>query len=274
MTAIQIFDRELAKERRDRAAPAFASYRFLHDWAEKDLVERLNLVRRDFPKSVILGDRCSDDFKNKIAKQKNISDLSSVTDSAEIIPLEETSADMILSIHDLHTVNDLPGLLIQIRRSLRADGLFLASLPGGETLHELRTCLMDAELEISGGASPRVSPFIDKQQAGALLQRAGFSLPVVDSDILTVEYRDIFHLMQDIKGMGESNVIRDRRKTFTPRSMFLRAAEIYAQRHQTTAGKITASFEIISLIGWAPHASQQQALKRGSGQVNLAEILS
>ena len=191
----------------------------------------------------------------------------------ETLSTPEASQDLAVSILDLHTINDLPGLLIQIRRALKPDGLFLGCLFGGETLHELRSVLLEAELQTLGGASPRVAPLIDKPQMGGLLQRAGFSLPVIDSEILTVSYRDIFHLMADLRGMGEQNALHDRRKTFTPSSVFATANALYAEKFSDTIGRIGASFEIIFVIGWAPHESQQTPLKRGSGQISLADVL-
>lgn len=273
MSVIAIFNRKHVRQNRNRAVKSFAEYRFLHDWAERDILERLSIIRRDFPAVAILNDRSSPSFRDTLVAQKNVTTLLSLIDQDEYIPQEDSSLDLVISILDLHTINDLPGVLAQIRKALKPDGLFIAAMPGGETLYELRAALMEAELASTSGASPRVSPFADKQQMGGLLQRAGFNLPVVDSDIIRVSYRDIFHLMGDLKGMGEANSIADRTKSFTSRTLFMQAGEIYARQFSEPDGKITASFEIISLIGWAPHASQQQPQRRGSATARLAAVL-
>ena len=173
----------------------------------------------------------------------------------------------------LHWVNDLPGSLLQIRHILKPDGLLLAAMWGGETLKELRAALLQAEIETVSGASPRVSPFTDVRDAGGLLQRAGLGLPVVDSDILTVTYPDMFALIRDLRAMGETNAVKDRRHNFTARATLLRAAAIYRERHGDADGRIPASFQLLTLTGWAPHDSQQKPLKPGSGKVSLIDAL-
>lgn len=281
-----VFNRANLRRHQIRSAAEFARFRFLHDWCEKEISDSLTIIRRAFPQTAIIGDRTSPAFRAALAQAKGAAHIVSVLPhqglaqdqqtvllgDSEILPLAPHSMDMIVSIMDLHKINDLPGTLVQIRQALKPDGLFIACMAGGETLHELRQSLMDAELEVRGGASPRVFPFADKQQMGALLQRAGFSLPVVDSDVVRVTYRDLFHLMEDLRGMGESNIIMAQSKTMTPRRLFLRAAELYRQRYAQGDG-IDASFEIISLIGWAPHASQPKALRPGSAQARLADAL-
>jgi SAM-dependent methyltransferase len=191
----------------------------------------------------------------------------------EFMPFADDSFDLITSTLNLHSVNDLPGALLQIKKSLKSDGLFLASLFGGETLFELRECLAAAEIELKGGISPRVFPFADKQQLGALLQRAGFNLPVVDSEIITVTYENIFGLLKDLRGMGERNIIRDRHRQNPGKALYMRAAEIYAQKYSEPDGRIRASFEIIFLLGWSPHESQQKPLRPGSATKRLSEAL-
>jgi NADH dehydrogenase [ubiquinone] 1 alpha subcomplex assembly factor 5 len=273
MPSVALFNRDHVRHNRMRASASFPDFRFLHDWAEQDILERLSIIRRNFPAAAILNSRASQSFQDALSENKNVTNLITLSDQNEFILQDPSSLDLIISILDLHTINDLPGLLVQIRQILKPDGLFMAAMPGGETLYELRSSLIEADLAHSSGASPRVFPFADKQQMGGLLQRAGFSLPVVDSDILRVAYRDIFHLMQDLKGMGETNAISDRRKTLTSRTLFEKAAEIYSSNFTDKDGKITASFEIISLIGWAPHASQQQPQRRGSATARLAAVL-
>lgn len=285
-TALSVFNRANLRRHQVRSAPGFERFRFLHDWCEKEIMDRLAIIRRDFAQTAIISDRTLPAFRARLTETKGTQNIISLLphlalkqdqqnillSDSEILSLAPQSMDMIISIMDLHKINDLPGALVQIRQALKPDGLFIACMAGGETLHELRQAMMAAELEVRGGASPRVFPFADKQQMGALLQRAGFALPVVDSDILRVTYRDLFHLMGDLRGMGESNIIAAQSKTFTPKRFFLRAAELY-QQHHAHGDDIEASFEIISLIGWAPHASQPKALRPGSAQARLADAL-
>ena len=173
----------------------------------------------------------------------------------------------------LQFVNDLPGTLIQIRRALRPDGLFLAAMLGGDTLTELRQAFAQAEAEIEGGISPRVAPFVDIRDAGALLQRAGFALPVTDVDRLTVRYRSAFALMHDLRRMGATNPLIERRRAPLRRATLMRMAQVYAERFADPDGRLRATFEIVFLSGWAPHASQQQPLRPGSAQARLADAL-
>lgn len=192
----------------------------------------------------------------------------------EFLPFANESFDLVLGTLNLHTVNDLPGALLQIRKSLKPDGLFLASMLGGETLYELRQVMTQAEMNTRGGISPRIAPFADKQQMGALLQRAGFNLPVVDSDIITVTYDNIFKLFHDLRYMGEGNAIAARDKTPPGKKLFMEAARLYQEQFAGADGRITASFEIIFLTGWAPHSSQQKPLRPGSAETSLADALS
>ena len=190
----------------------------------------------------------------------------------ELLPFKEHSFDAILSNLSLHWVNDLPGALAQIRSCLKPDGLFLASLFGTGTLQELRTALMEAELAETGGASPRVSPFADLRDAAGLLQRAGFALPVADADAVTVTYGDFFALLRDLRGMGETNILIDRLKRPTRRTVFARAAAIYQERFADAQGRLPATFQVLFLTGWAPDPSQQQPAKRGSGRTSLKDV--
>lgn len=193
--------------------------------------------------------------------------------SAEHLPLAFQSLDLAVSALALQAVNDLPGALIQIRRALKPDGLFLGALFGAGTLGELRTVLAAAETEIYGGVSPRVAPFADVRDLGGLLQRAGFALPVADSEIVTVRYDDLFRLMHDLRAMGATNALVARRRRPATRDLFARAAALYAERFADPDGRIRATFEIVSVSGWAPHASQQAPAERGSGRVSLATVL-
>ena len=181
--------------------------------------------------------------------------------------------ELAVSLLAFQEINDLPGLLLQFRRALKPDGLFLGAMAGGETLKELRESLLVAETELYGGAAPRIAPFTDVRDAGALLQRAGFALPVADVETLTVRYSDMFALMADLRAMGATNVLLDRSRRPAGRRLFARAAELYAERFSDADGRIRATFSIIWLSGWAPHGSQQKPLKPGSAQVSLTKIL-
>lgn len=267
------FQRPFVIQNLKRSQKLFSEHNFLLQWGARSLLDRLSDIKRDFRKILILSSRESSllvaHFPN--ADIRVLDELSPVCDPEDLAI--DTGYDLILSLCDLHKMNDLPGVLICLRRALKPDGVFLACFPGGETLHELRASLLQAEINVLGGASPRVFPFVDKQQMGALLQRTGFSLPVVDSDILLVSYRDIFHVMADIRGMGETNALAGRHKYMSPSRLFLEAGKYYAENFLEVDGRITATFEMISCIGWSPHDSQQKPLARGSGQVSLTDIL-
>src|SRR6202167_1432886 len=196
-----------------------------------------------------------------------------VATDEEALPFGDATFDLIVSALTLQFVNDPPGVLVQIRRALKPDGLFLGALIGGETLTELRQAFAAAESEVEGGASPRVAPFADLRELGALLQRAGFALPVADVDRLTVRYDSVFGLMRDLRRMGATNVLNARRRVPLKRATLIRMAEIYAERFADDDGRVRATFEIVWLSGWAPHPDQQQPLKPGSAKTRLAEAL-
>jgi len=191
----------------------------------------------------------------------------------ETLPLAAESLDLAVSLYALHEINDVPGMLVQIRRALRPDGLFLGCLAGAGTLSELRESLLAAETALRGGASPRVLPFTDVREAGALLQRAGFALPVADIDEVTVRYDTMFDLMRDLRAMGATNSLVQRSRTPATRALFVEAARIYAERFSDADGRVRATFNTIWLSGWAPAPTQQQPLKPGSAKVSLAGIL-
>ena len=191
----------------------------------------------------------------------------------ELLPFRDGAFDLIVSALSLQFVNDLPGALVQIRRALRPDGLFLGAVLGGLTLSELREAFMQAELELDGGASPRIAPMADIRDFGGLLQRAGFALPVADADSVTVTYDSPLALMLDLRAMGAGNVLTERRKRPLRRATLYRAVEIYADRFSAGGGRVKASFEIIHLAGWSPHESQQKPLKPGSAAARLADAL-
>ncbi|MEI9906173.1 MAG: methyltransferase domain-containing protein [Asticcacaulis sp.] len=191
----------------------------------------------------------------------------------EALPFGDDSLHLIVSTLGLHSVNDLPGVLVQVRRALKADGLFIGSLFGGETLRELRGCLMDAEIELRGGYGPRIAPFAEAPDLIDLLKRIGFAMPVVDSDRVEVSYEHPLRLMADLRAMGEGNVLHDRPRTGLSRALLSRTAELYADRFGDGEGRVTATFEIITLSGWKPHESQQKPLKPGSAKARLADAL-
>ena len=273
-----IFDRIALRRNRDRAAKNFATYDFLLQEVATRLHDKYLDINRDFHHIVDLG--CHNGLLGKLLADKFVinQDLSrkfaNVTLQAdeEYLPYRPGSLDLVLSNLGLHWVNDLPGCLAQIMQALKPDGLFLGAIFGGETLIELRHCLMEAEINICGGASPRVSPFIDIRDAGSLLQRAGFALPVVDIDRITVTYDTAFKLMQDLRGMGESNILVKRFRGLTSPRLMTECARIYQEKFTNPRGRITASFDIIYLLGWSPHKSQQKPLKPGQGKVSLTEV--
>lgn len=191
----------------------------------------------------------------------------------ETVPFEPRSLDLIVSLLTFQSMNDIPGMLAQIRRALKPDGLFLGAMTGAGTLTELRESLLAAETELHGGASPRVIPFADVRDAGALLQRVGLALPVADVETVTVRYGSPFALMDDLKAMGETNALIDRSRRPMSRALLARTAEIYSEQFSDDDGRVRASFSIIWLSGWAPDASQQKPLKPGSATVSLANFL-
>lgn len=283
----QIFDRRAVRRHRDRAAPRLAQHDFLFTDAAERLADRLLDVTRRFPLALDLGCH-SGELGRILAGRGGIDRLvqcdlaeamvrraggHGVVADEEFIPFADGTFDLVLSNLSLHWVNDLPGTLAQIRRILKPDGLFLAALLGGDTLVELRRAWMEAELSEEGGVGPRVSPFADVRDAGALLQRAGFALPVVDADVLTVSYADPMRLMADLRGMGESNAVRGRRNGFTRRTTLFKALAAYEDMFGGPDGRVPATFQLITLTAWTPHPSQQKPLRPGSGQVNLADFL-
>lgn len=275
-----VFDRRLLALRRARAQKRGAE-KFLLEHVAYDLAERLSVVLRKFEVAADIGTP-GDAVRNLLVERKLAARViaagpaslaSGVVADEEAIPFADGSLDLAVSALSLHFVNDLPGTLIQIRRALKPDGLFLCALLGGDTLTELRQSFAAAESEIEGGISPRVAPFADLRDLGALLQRAGFALPVTDLDRLIVRYADAFSLMQDLRRMGATNVLAERRRTPMRRTTLLRMAEIYRERFSDSDGRLRATFDIVWLSGWAPHESQQQPLKPGSARVRLADAL-
>jgi SAM-dependent methyltransferase len=285
--SLLVFDRATVRRRRERAAAGFAAHDFLFREVAERLADRLDDVRRRFPQALDLGCRggvlarslagrggietlVAADLSERMARQAG---GQAVVADAERLPFAEASFDLVVSVLDLHWVNDLPGALIQIRRALKPDGLFLAALFGLETLRELRQALLEAEIAAEGGASPRVSPFVDLGDAGALLQRAGFALPVADAETVTVTYADALALMRDLRAMAESNAVAARRRSFSRRATLFGAASLYRERFARPDGRLPATFQIVTLTGWGPHPDQQRPLRPGSAAARLAEAL-
>lgn len=269
-----IFDRQLLRRRLARAQ-ALGPATFLIDRVAQELGERLSVVLRQFERAVDLGTPTEAVMQALAASGKVATVISahSLAMDEEALPFADGSLDLVTSALSLQFVNDLPGTLIQIRRALKPDGLFLAALIGGDSLNELREAFAQAESEVEGGASPRVAPFADLRELGALLQRAGFALPVVDSDKITVRYPSAVALMHDLRRMGATNILSERRRVSLKRKTLARVAEIYAQRFADADGRLRATFEIVWLLGWAPHESQQKPLKPGSATQRLADAL-
>ena len=286
----RLFDRALHRRRLDRAAQGFSAAGFLKARAAQDAVERLETIMREFPVAVDLGARdgafatalAASDARLRIALLIE-TDLSAamlagrpsprVQVDEEHLPFADQSLDLVVSTLALHWVNDLPGALIQIRRALKPDGLFLGAMLGGSTLTELRQVLTEAEAEITGGAGLRISPFADTFDAAGLLQRAGFALPVADIDRVRVRYSHPLKLIADLKAMGETNALVERAHQPLSRAVLARACELYAARFAEPDGRVVATFDIVTLTGWAPHPDQQKPLRPGSAKMRLADAL-
>ena len=288
MTTDIIFDRQLLVRRRARFAGTASGHEFLLVRSADDIADRLSLVRRQFHNALVLGtyhgvlgrrlsalanvgavieaEACAPLLASCAGNMRVVAD-------EEALPFRAASLDLVASALSLQLVNDLPGALLQIRRALKPDGMFVGSLLGGQTLVELRTAMLAAEAEIEGGASPRVAPFADVRDLGGLLQRAGFALPVADADSFTVTYASALDLMRELRAMGASNALVARRRVPLRRATLWRACEIYAERFAAAGGRVRATFEIITLTGWAPDPSQQQPLAPGSARTRLADAL-
>lgn len=282
-----IFDRAQLRRQRQRSAGGFARHDFLFRELAERLLDRLADIRQHFPLAADLSPQAGLLDAIRLASNPALGGIKtmvtagpgntrqggfSVICDEEVLPFQTSSLDLILSCMGLHWVNDLPGALVQIRDALRPDGLFLAVLLGGNTLSELRQCLMEAELIESGGVSPRVSPMLEIRDAAGLLQRAGFALPVADIETINVTYPSAFALMQELRGMGETNALIARSRQPLKRTILTKASALYVDRFADHQGRISATFQAIFLTGWAPAARQQQPARRGSGEISLTEI--
>lgn len=258
----RIFDRTLLRQRRARAAAGFADFDFLLAHVADGMVERLSETERKFDRALDMGTHSgvlAEHMAGVVTSPIIRSDISatflhgqpnSVVLDEEVLPFADASFDLIASCLSLHWVNDLPGVLVQAARALAPDGLFLAAMLGGQTLCELRDVLGSAEAELTGGISPRVAPFADVRDVGDLLTRAGFTRPVGDNETLTITYDNMFKLMADLRGMGETNMLLARNKATPPKALFPRAAALYAERNGMDDGRIPATFEVVYLTGW------------------------
>lgn len=282
-----IFDRTLLTRRRTRAAPLAPAHDFLLRHVSEDIADRLSLISRAFPVGLNLGAHTGA-LSRRLRQLGSIGEIIDTDASGamlaqcdgpllaadeEFLPFGPGTLDLVVSGLVLQFANDLPGVLLQVRQALKGDGLFLATLLGAGSLAELREAFIVAETEIYGGATPRVAPFADVRTLGGLLQRAGFALPVADIDTLTVTYAHPLALMQELKAMGASNALAERSRRPMTRQLMVRAARIYVERFGTADGRVPATFEIVTLTGWAPDPSQPKPLRPGSARTRLADAL-
>jgi NADH dehydrogenase [ubiquinone] 1 alpha subcomplex assembly factor 5 len=292
MQPATLFNRNRLRYNRARARQNFTQHNVLFEEVTSQLLQRLEGINRPFHRILDLGSR-NFSLSKSLAKQdasrfivhgptsrdvkKLLSHHVCVADE-EWLPFRDASFDLILSNLNLHWANDLPGALIQMCRALKPDGFFLGALFGGETLRELRECMVEAELNLRGGVSQHISPFADIRDCGSLLQRMGFALPVVDKERITLTYRDSFQLMRELRGMGEGNILNSRDKRFMPREFFLETDRIYKNRYAGVSGNaqthIYATFDVLFISGWAPHDNQQKPLKPGEATIRLAKALN
>jgi NADH dehydrogenase [ubiquinone] 1 alpha subcomplex assembly factor 5 len=273
-----LFDRSRLRKRRARARASFAQHDFLWREAAARVEESISYITRSFPTMLAFGGHAftppTGTSRLLHAAFSPLGITPHLIADPEYLPFADNSLDAVISLLDLHWANDLPGVLAQIHRALKPDGLFMAILPGGETLRELRSIFASTESALRGGVSPRVAPFLDVRDGGALLQRAGFALPVADSEIFDVSYPHLFALMDDLRGSGEVNMLQQQVQHFTPRGFFTEAAKRYHEQFVDDEGRIRATVEFITLTGWKPAVNQQQPAKRGSGKISLTSVLN
>ncbi|MFO1243542.1 MAG: methyltransferase domain-containing protein [Rickettsiales bacterium] len=283
MNATLLFDRARVKWQRQRFAGQFASVDFLLRETAGRLTERLQDVAREFSHAVLCGPhtdilegslKSTRQIKKFIHGTPELMSYTSLLCDEEWLPFRDSSLDLFISNFSLHWINDLPGTLVQIRRALKQDGLFLAVMPGPKTLQELRASLEQAMVEIEGGIRPVISPFVEVRDAGNLLQRTGYGLPVTDSETVTLTYTNPFDLMRELRFMGEANALVSRKQSFSRRDVFQRAAAIYKENHTDKDGRIKATVELVFLSGWKPAPNQQKPAARGSGQIHMNEALN
>lgn len=283
----RIFDSRQLLRQRERASQHARAHDFLLQRVADDFAERLEVVNRQFATILDLGSHHgvigrsmtgrpgAETVVSADTSQRVLDQCASprVVVDLEALPFHDATFDLVVSGLSLQLINDLPGALVQVRRCLKPDGLFVGAMLGGSTLQELREAFVAAEAAIEGGVSPRVAPFADVRDLGSLLQRSGFALPVVDADIVTVAYPTPLHLMREIRGMGASNMLVERRRKPLRRATLMRAIEIYGERYARADGRVTATFEILTMTGWCPHESQPKPLQPGSAKTRLADAL-
>jgi len=282
-----VFNQQLLHKRLARAARSEGVDNFLMQRVAEDIASRISLIKRDFQLCALFGEH-SDYMAPALEALPNLGRVISIgridasappkrpghiIGTEELLPLANESLNLAISPLTLQFANDLPGALIQIKRSLKPDGVFIAAFLGGDTLCELRDALLSAEVDIMGGAAPRIHPRVDIRDLGTLLQRAGFALPVVDSDRITVTYKSVVHLMRDLRALGLTSILTQGAGARLNRRILARLEEIYQERYPAGNNRINASFEIIYLTGWAPHESQQKPLQPGSAKARLADAL-
>ncbi len=283
---MRVFDRRLHARRRSRAARSYGDYSFLKQVAAEDIAFRLSAINRRFDRVLDLGahDRLltrtlrADPIVASRVGEIVAADMAEafrpdIVADEEALPFSDASFDLVVSALSLHWVNDLPGALIQIRRVLKPDGLFIGAVLGGRTLTELRQSLLSAEEDVRGGASNRISPYLDVMDGAGLLQRAGFAMPVADNDARTVRYAHPLKLLGDLRGMGETAAFADRAAPALTRGILMRAMETYGRRYSDPDGRVRATFEFVTLSGWAPSPDQPKAKRPGSATVRLADAL-
>ncbi|MEL7463505.1 MAG: methyltransferase domain-containing protein [Pseudomonadota bacterium] len=289
---MELFDHQIRSLRAPRVKKLLPDADFLFTRAAEGIADRLDDVKRDFPRAAIVGacgGAIAEALRGRLGAETLIQlesapplaalasarapEAETLTAPDETLPLEQGRLDAAIGGLTLHRANDPVGLLTQMRLALKPDGLLLAATFGGRTLYELRAAFAEAEAEVEGGVSPRVAPMGEVRDLGGLLQRAGFALPVADVDRFEVAYETPFHLMRDLRAMGEANALTQRRRTFSRRATFMRMAEIYAANFSRPDGRVTATFEIVFLTGWSPDASQPQPLRPGSAKTRLADAL-
>ena len=241
---------------------AHATVMFLQEMAVTEAQDRIAEVNRTFTMPLVVT-----------GFPRLWPDMPAIADN-EVLAAQVGAHDLVIHALALHWANDPVGQLVQCRHALRPDGWFMGLMFGGQTLQELRACLAQAEAEVTGGLSPRILPMAEVRDLGGLLQRAGFALPVADTFTTTVRYRDAFHLMHDLRAMGEGNALAERLRRPTRRGVFARASELYQQTYGGADGLVPATFEMIVLTGWAPHDSQPKALRPGSAKTRLSEALA
>jgi NADH dehydrogenase [ubiquinone] 1 alpha subcomplex assembly factor 5 len=280
----QLFDRTLYRKRHSRNRQLFCNHNFLHIAAEERVLERLQTIDRDFEHTLIIG--ATDSILSQHQRLKHIifanhthqrlpsSPTSLCVMDEEWLPFQENSLDAVICVLNMHHVNDVAGTLIQIQQSLKPDGLLLMATYGARTLMQLREAYAHAESQLLGGISPRISPFMEARDAGGLLQRAGFALPVADNEMLTISYPTLNALLTELRGMGETNIMHERSRQPMTRTLLAAVDAAYRTAYQDAEGRLPCDVEMLFLTGWKPHASQQKPAQRGSGTINLNDVFT